>query len=117
MSPPGATKGSGIDERPGLYGLNQYMYLQLMRWAVEHGFRRFDFGRSRIDNRGAYDFKRHCGFDPRPLEYQIYTAPGRSAPNLSPGAARWALARRCWSRLPLQFTRPVGGWLARSFPG
>lgn len=108
---------AGADERHGVYGLNQYMYLQSMQWGVEHGYRRYDFGRSRTDNAGACDFKRHCGFEPEPLEYQTYVAPGRTAPSLTPSARRWTMARRAWKRLPLRVTRPLGGWLSRSIPG
>jgi FemAB-related protein (PEP-CTERM system-associated) len=108
---------AGIDERHNIYGLSHYLYAESMRWGVEQGFARYDFGRSRIDNTGAYDFKRLCGFEPQPLEYQTYIASGRSAPDLAAGSPRWAMARRLWKRLPLAVARPLGGWLARSIPG
>ena len=107
----------GLDERVELYGLSHYLYQESMRWGVSRGLRAYDFGRSRIDNTGPYNFKRFCGFEPTPLEYQTFVSPGRSAPDLSPGSARWALARDVWKRLPLLLTRPLGGWLARSIPG
>ncbi|HKQ48726.1 MAG TPA: FemAB family XrtA/PEP-CTERM system-associated protein [Phycisphaerae bacterium] len=108
---------AGIDERREIYGLSHYLYAESMRWGVQQGFARYDFGRSRIDNAGAYDFKRLCGFEPQPLEYQTYIAPGRSAPDLAAGSPRWAMARRMWKHLPLAVARPLGGWLARSIPG
>lgn len=108
---------AGTDERKSIYGLSQYLYLRAMQWGVRNGYRDFDFGRSRIDNHGACDFKRHCGFEPTPLQYQTYVSPGREAPELSPGAPQWSLARSVWKRLPLPVTRPLGGWLARSIPG
>jgi FemAB-related protein (PEP-CTERM system-associated) len=108
---------SGLDEREPIYGLNNYMYLQSMQWGVRHGYRRYDFGRTRLDNAGCSDFKRFCGFEPRELQYQNYIMPGRRAPDLSPSSPRWAAARRVWRVLPLPITRPVGGWLAKSIPG
>jgi FemAB-related protein (PEP-CTERM system-associated) len=108
---------AGIDERRDIYGLSHFLYAESMRWGVEHGFARYDFGRSRIDNTGAYEFKRLCGFDPQPLEYQTYIAGGHSAPDLAAGSPRWAMARRLWQHLPLAVARPLGGWLARSIPG
>lgn len=108
---------SGCDETLDRYGTNNILYLSLMEWAVEHGYGRFDFGRTRKLNRGAYDFKRHQGFEPEPLGYQIYVPPGRKAPELVPGKGKFALAQRVYRRLPLFVTRPLGAWLAGAIPG
>ncbi|MFH1416845.1 MAG: FemAB family XrtA/PEP-CTERM system-associated protein [Planctomycetota bacterium] len=108
---------AGLDERAGIYGLNNYLYAESMRWGVEHGYRVYDFGRTRLDNTGSYNFKRSCGFEAQVLEFQTYVMPGRAAPDLAPSSPRWAAARRVWRSLPLPITRPVGGWLAKSIPG
>lgn len=107
----------GFDERVEIYGLSQFLYSESMRWGVENGFNTYDFGRSRIDNAGAFAFKKLCGFEPQELEYQDYVLPGRAAPDLAPTSARWRAARRVWRVLPLNVTRPLGAWLARSIPG
>ncbi|RIK68981.1 MAG: FemAB family PEP-CTERM system-associated protein [Planctomycetota bacterium] len=107
----------GFDERVEIYGLSQFLYSESMRWGVENGFDMYDFGRSRIDNVGAFAFKKLCGFEPQVLEYQDYVLPGRAAPDLAPTSARWHAARRVWRLLPLGVTRPLGAWLARSIPG
>jgi FemAB-related protein (PEP-CTERM system-associated) len=108
---------AGQDERVELYGLNNFLYAESMRWGVEHGYRVYDFGRTRIDNAGCFDFKRLCGFEPSPLEYQVHVMPGRSEPDLSAGSPRWTKARRMWRSLPLPIARPLGAWLAKSIPG
>jgi FemAB-related protein (PEP-CTERM system-associated) len=108
---------AGQDERVEIYGLNNFLYAESMRWGVEHGYRAYDFGRTRIDNRGCFDFKRLCGFEPEPLEYQVHVMPGRIEPDLSAGSPRWAAARRIWRSLPLPIARPLGAWLAKSIPG
>lgn len=108
---------SGCDETLDRLGINNVLYLSLMEWAVANGYPVFDFGRSREANRGAYDFKRHQGFDPKPLAYQMYVPPGKDAPNLTPGAGKFALAQRIYSKLPLWATKRLGGWLARAIPG
>ncbi|GJQ25170.1 MAG: hypothetical protein HBSAPP02_02020 [Phycisphaerae bacterium] len=107
----------GFDDRVALYGVSQYLYLASMRWAVRNGCRVYDFGRSRVDNRGAYEFKRLCGFEPQPLGYQVYVPAGRTAPDLSAGSTKWQLARRAWKYLPLAVARPLGAWLSKSIPG
>ncbi len=108
---------SGCDETRDRFGINNVLYLSLMEWAVENRYPVFDFGRSREANRGAYDFKRHQGFEPRPLEYQIYVPPGKDTPNLTPGSGKFALAQRLYRKLPLWATKRLGGWLARAIPG
>lgn len=108
---------AGLDERVSVYGLNNYLYAESMRWGVEHGYRVYDFGRTRLGNAGSYNFKRYCGFEPRRLSYQTYVMPGRTTADLSAGSARWAPARRVWKTLPLPITRPLGAWLAKSIPG
>lgn len=108
---------AGLDERADIYGLNHFLYRESMRRAVEMGLTTYDFGRSRIDNPGPYDFKRHCGFEPAPLEYQTCVLEGCSAPDLSPTSPRWSAARDLWRHMPLMLTRPLGAWLAKSIPG
>lgn len=108
---------AGLDEREAIYGLNNLLYAESMRWGVERGYRNYDFGRTRVDNTGSYNFKRFCGFEPRLLEYQMYVMPGCQAPDLSAGSPRWAVARQMWKTLPLPVTRPLGSWLAKSIPG
>ena len=93
------------------------LYLSVMERGVESGYRVFDFGRSRKDNTGSYNFKRFHGFAPRPLGYQQYSAPGKRPPNLSPTNPRFRLARRIWPHLPLAVTKLLGASLAKHIPG
>jgi len=107
----------GVDERRRCTGATNLLYLSVMERAVGEGLRWFDFGRSRRDNVGAFDFKRNQGFEPQPLGYQRYVPPGATLPDLSPGNPRYARLRRVWTRLPLALTRPLGAWLSASIPG
>ena len=108
---------AGCDERYEKCHPNNYLYLTAMERGVELGCCRFDFGRSRIDNTGAYNFKRFQGFEPTPLHYQYYVPQGGRVPDLHPGNRKIDLAQRVWTKLPLAVTRPVGAWLAKSIPG
>ena len=107
----------GADERIGCEGAANLLYWSVMERAVGAGLRRFDYGRSRAENRGAVGFKKNQGFEPQALGYQRYVEPGRRAPDLKPSNPRYALARRVWSQLPLPVTRALGVWLSRSVPG
>jgi FemAB-related protein (PEP-CTERM system-associated) len=108
---------AGCDRRFEKYHPNNFMYLAAMEEGVRLGCKSFDFGRSRIDNTGAFNFKRFQGFEPTPLHYQYYVPRGGRTPDLQPGNPRLALARRVWPKLPLAVTRPLGAWLAKSIPG
>jgi FemAB-related protein (PEP-CTERM system-associated) len=108
---------AGCDERFEKLHPNNLMYLAAMEKGVELGCREFDFGRSRVENVGSYNFKKFQGFEPTPLHYQYYVPQGGRNPDLHPGNPKLALARRVWPRLPLAVTRPLGAWLAKSIPG
>jgi len=107
----------GSDERFERFHPNNYLYLTAMQQGAALGCREFDFGRSRVDNIGSYEFKRNQGFEPTPLGYQYFVPEGGSVPDLYPTSPKVQLARRIWPRLPLAITRPLGAWLARSIPG
>lgn len=95
---------------------NNLMYTRLMAHAIERGCRVFDFNRTRRDNAGPYNFKRHHGFEPEPLHYQMCPAEGCELPNLSPSNRKYQLAGRVWCKLPLWATRPLGARISRWIP-
>ncbi len=108
---------AGCDERFEKYHPHNFMYLSAMEKGVELGCREFDFGRTRIDNEGSYNFKRFQGFEPTPLQYQYFVPAGGRAPDLTPNNPKLQLSRRLWPKLPLAVTRPLGAWLSKSIPG
>ncbi len=97
------------------YAVNDFMYWELMCHAARTGCRTFDFGRSR-EGTGAYNFKRHWGFEPVALPYQYILPEGRAIPNVSPSNPRMHRAVDAWKRLPLSVTKVVGPILTRYLP-
>ena len=95
--------------------VNDFMYWELMRQAVEMGCRIFDFGRSR-EGTGAYHFKRHWGFEPVPLPYQYILSEGRPIPNVSPANPRMRLAVDLWKKVPLPITKIIGPKVTKYLP-
>ena len=95
---------------------NNVMYVHLMEYAVRRGLKWFDFNRTRRDNRGPYDFKRHHGFEPAPLRYQVWASNGGRVRNVSPSNPKFALAGRVWRRLPLWVTQVAGGQVSKWIP-
>jgi FemAB-related protein (PEP-CTERM system-associated) len=102
--------------RPALpLAVNDFMYWELLCHAAKAGYRTFDFGRSR-EGTGAYQFKRHWGFEPVPLPYQYVLRDGARMPDLSPSNPRMGLAVEAWKRLPLPVTKILGPRLTRYLP-
>lgn len=97
------------------YSVNDFMYWELLRHVAESGYRVFDFGRSR-ENTGAYHFKRHWGFEPKPLPYQYVLRDGAEMPDLSPSNPRVHLAVEAWKRLPLALTKVLGPRITAYLP-
>jgi FemAB-related protein (PEP-CTERM system-associated) len=91
---------------------NDRMYFELMRHARARGATHFDFGRSKT-NSGAHDFKRNWGFEPEPLSYGVYTAPGHAVRDADPTSAKHASRIALWKKLPLPVANLIGPWIAR----
>ena len=94
---------------------NDFMYWELMRYAAAQGCKIFDFGRSK-EGTGAYNFKRHWGFAPKPLPSWCYSPNGQSIPDTSPlnPKLRWAI--RFWRGLPLAVSRSLGPHIVKHIP-
>jgi FemAB-related protein (PEP-CTERM system-associated) len=91
---------------------NDRMYFELMRHARERGCTRFDFGRSKTGG-GAWHFKRNWGFEPEPLAYAHWTAPGNNPRDADPTSARHASGIALWKHLPLAIANRIGPAIAR----
>jgi FemAB-related protein (PEP-CTERM system-associated) len=95
---------------------NNFMYYDLMRWGSRLGYRLFDFGRSKKEGSGSYDFKAHWGMLERELPYEMLLVRSKRMPNYSPNNPRFGLAIRVWQELPLAVTRWLGPHLIRLVP-
>ncbi len=91
---------------------NDRMYYELMLHARQRGCSHFDFGRSKTGS-GAYHFKRNWGFEPEPLSYAKWTAPGAETRDADPTSAKHALQIAVWRRLPLGVANRLGPLIAR----
>ena len=91
---------------------NEVMYYELMLHARRQGMARFDFGRSKTGS-GPFAFKKNWGFDPQPLTYGAWTAPGAAARNIDPTDASFSRKIELWKKLPLPIANTLGPWIAR----
>lgn len=91
---------------------NDRMYFELMLHARARGCSRFDFGRSKTGS-GAAAFKKNWGFEPQPLAYSSWTAPGAEVRDADPTSARHQRRIELWKRLPLPVANRIGPLIAR----
>lgn len=100
--------------------VNMWMYRQILGFAIDAGYRYFDFGRSTIDA-GTYRFKKQWGA--RPLKnhwYYHFPRSGNSGndalPALNPDNPKFRLAIATWKRLPLFVTNALGPPIVKNLP-
>ena len=103
--------GGGTFAARGLRA-NDRMYYELMLHARKRGCDRFDFGRSKTGS-GPYHFKKNWGFEPQPLSYASWTAPGQEARVADPTSDALQAKIQLWKKLPLSVANRIGPFIAR----
>ena len=91
---------------------NERMYFELMLHARKRGYDRFDFGRSKVGS-GPASYKKNWGFEPEPLVYGSWTAPGVEARNIDPNSDTYSARIELWKKLPLPLANLLGPPIAR----
>jgi len=92
---------------------NERMYYALMCHARSaKGCTRFDFGRSKTGS-GPFNYKKNWGFEPLPLAYSRWTAPGAQARDVDPTSDAYARKIELWKKLPLSVANRIGPPIAR----
>jgi FemAB-related protein (PEP-CTERM system-associated) len=109
------TYHAAADSRFNALGPNTFMYFDHLRWAGEHGYRTFDFGRSKRDT-GTFEFKKHWNTQMRELPYEVLLVNRKELPNFSPANPRFEIAIQIWRRLPLPVTRMLSRFVFPLFP-
>ncbi|MBV9264857.1 MAG: FemAB family PEP-CTERM system-associated protein [Acidobacteriaceae bacterium] len=95
---------------------NNFMYYDLMRWSGANGYRTFDFGRSKKNVGGSYEFKSHWGMVERELPYEMLLVKRKQLPNFTPANPAFSLPLKIWRNLPLSVTRAIGPFFLRMIP-
>ena len=95
--------------------VNMYLYWQILSYAIEQGFKQFDFGRSTVDA-GTYKFKKQWGAQPQPCYWYHYVPEGKALPDLSPDNESFGLAIKIWQKLPISITKAIGPHIVKAIP-
>ncbi len=94
---------------------NNLLYWMALQYAVIHGFKRFDFGRS-TSGEGTYRFKEQWGAKPVQLNWQYLLSEGREMPELNTRNPKFEMAISVWKKLPLTVTRALGPHIVKNLP-
>ena len=86
---------------------NMLLYLRMLEYACDNGYRVFDFGRSTAGE-GTYRFKEQWGAVPAPLYWNYVSLDGKSLDPGQSGVERFRGAARFWKMLPLAVTKVIG---------
>jgi serine/alanine adding enzyme len=97
------------------FNVNEYLYWNAIQWACRSGARELDLGRCSIDG-GVFRFKMQWNPKARPLFWYYWQPAGIELPELSPNNPKYALAIRCWKKMPLAFANWLGPWIVRNIP-
>ncbi len=103
--------GGGLPAARTVAG-NDFMYWEVMRRAVERGYRTFDFGRSKRGT-GAFSFKKNWGFEPTPLIYEFKLCKLDAIPEVNPLNPKYRLFIAAWKRLPVPLAKLIGPPIVR----
>ena len=94
---------------------NNMLYWEAIRFAIRHGFKKFDFGRS-TRNAGTFNFKKQWGAGPVQLYWQYLLNGTNRLPDLSPTNPKFEMAIQLWRRLPVSVTKLLGPLIVRNIP-
>lgn len=94
---------------------NNMLYWEAIRFAIDLGCSRFDFGRS-TPNEGTYNFKKQWGAEPIQLYWQYLLNAGNPLPQLNNKNPKFEMATKTWQKLPLWLTNLVGPGIVRNIP-
>lgn len=97
------------------FGINMFMYWEVLKFAIENGYKTFDFGRSTIDS-GTYKFKKQWGAQPKQLYWHYWLRDGKNIPQLTPNNPKYQLAIKTWQRFPIFFANWLGPKIVKNLP-
>jgi len=96
-------------------GINMTMYWKILEFAVQQGFKVFDFGRCSQDA-GTYRFKQQWGAQPLKLYWDYRLPDGARLPELNPDNPKFKLMIAIWQRLPVSIANLLGPRIVRGLP-
>jgi FemAB-related protein (PEP-CTERM system-associated) len=105
---------ASFDKRYRPLAPNMLLYWGMLEWAINNGFKVFDFGRSTVDE-GTYKFKQQWGAQPQQLFWYYFSLDGADRSVDTDGTAK-KLFLKCWQKLPVPASVMIGPAFRRLIP-
>lgn len=86
---------------------NMLLYWTMLEYACNHGYRKFDFGRSSPDE-GTYKFKEQWGARPSTLHWHYISLKGQTITKDTSEKAKFERAIHYWRKMPVPITKIIG---------
>lgn len=94
---------------------NNLLYWEAIRFAIDNGNGRFDFGRS-TPGEGTFRFKKQWGAKPIQLYWQYLLGDGEKMPELNTKNPKYEMAIKVWKKLPVPLTKILGPGIVKNIP-
>lgn len=98
-----------------LKNANMWMYRQILTYAIDKGYKYFDFGRSTM-GAGTYKFKKQWGAVAYTHHWYYLLPKGESKPELNPDNPKYKLVIFLWQKMPLWLTKLIGPRIVKNLP-
>lgn len=97
------------------FGINMFLYWNILKSSIEDGSKVFDFGRSSKDS-GTLKFKKQWGATEKQL-YWYYSLPGgKEIPVLNHSNKKFELMISVWKKMPLWLCNFIGPHIIKGLP-
>ena len=97
------------------YSPNMFLYWSVLQYAIRHGYKIFDFGRTSVDS-GPYRFKRQWGAEQKDLNWHYILKEGNELPRINPDNPKYRLAVNIWRHLPMPIANILGPQVVKHLP-
>jgi len=94
---------------------NMLLYWESLRYSVEKGYKRFDYGRCTPDT-GTYKFKKQWGSVESPLYWYYVMPEGEELPEMNHSNSKFDMVIKTWQKLPLGVTKFLGPKIIKHIP-
>lgn len=94
---------------------NMLLYWAMLKLACEKGYRKFDFGRSSLDE-GTYRFKKQWGAEPEPIYWQYINQNSKTYNNAIVKKDDYSMVINCWKKLPVPVSKFLGPIFRKNIP-
>jgi FemAB-related protein (PEP-CTERM system-associated) len=98
-----------------VFNANEFLYWKAIEWSCARGAKQLDLGRSSVDA-GTYRFKIQWNPEVQALHWYYWVPRGKPEPQLTPNSPKYALAVKCWQKLPLPVANLLGPGIVRNIP-